>query len=139
VLLKGAILQGVGVSFTVFGVAAVKAMILAKFMLVGRALHIGDAHRHRPLIWPTLYRSLVYLILLLVLTTVEEVVVGFIHGRPLAASLAHVVGPTLAQGVATSLIMFLILLPYFAFRSLGEVIGDRNLVRLFFVSRDDKA
>jgi hypothetical protein len=31
--------------------------------------------------------------------------------------------------------MFLILLPYSAFRTLGAVIGDSKLVRLFFVSR----
>lgn len=31
--------------------------------------------------------------------------------------------------------MFLILVPYFALRSLGEVLGDRTLVRLFLVDR----
>ncbi len=34
------------------------------------------------------------------------------------------------------LLMFLILLPYCAFKTLGGVIGDGKLVRLFFVSRD---
>ena len=79
-----------GISYTARGVAAVKAMLLAKFMLLGRALRLGEQHEHRPLIWPTLYKSL----------------------------------------------MFLILVPYFAFRALGEVFGERNLVRLFFVDRD---
>jgi len=37
--------------------------------------------------------------------------------------------------VATSLILLLILIPYFAFRSLGDVIGDRTLVRLYFEPR----
>jgi hypothetical protein len=34
--------------------------------------------------------------------------------------------------------MFLILVRYCAFRSLGEVLGDQYLVRLFFVERLDK-
>lgn len=135
-LLKAAILEGAGIAFTAWGVAAVKSLVLAKFMLLGRALHIGERLRYRPLIWPTLYRSGVFLILLLGLTAIEEIIVGFLHGRDLASSLAHVVGPTLPQGLAVSLIMFLILLPYFAFCSLGEVLGEGTLVRLFLIDRD---
>ena len=41
--------------------------------------------------------AFMFLILLLVLTTLEEVLVGLIHGRALAASLAHVVGPTILR------------------------------------------
>jgi lauroyl/myristoyl acyltransferase len=41
----------------------------------------------------------------------------------------------LHQFVATILIIFLILVPYFAFRSLGDIVGDKMLVRLFFERR----
>jgi lauroyl/myristoyl acyltransferase len=37
--------------------------------------------------------------------------------------------------IATILIIFLILIPYFAFRSLGDIVGDKTLVRLFFERR----
>ena len=138
-LLKSAILQEVGVSFDLWGLAIVKALVLAKFMLLGRAAKLGETYRHRPLIWPTLHMALMFLILLLVLTTIEEVIVGLIHGRTLAESLTHVVGPTFFIGIATCLVMFLILVPYCAFRTLGAVLGDSYLIRLFFVSRDAKA
>jgi hypothetical protein len=134
-LFKSAILQEAGISFTVWGVAALKALVLAKFMLVGRALHIGERQKHKALIWPTLRKSFVFLLLLIVLTTIEEVAVGLIHHRPLTESLTHVVGATLFQGLATSLIMFLVLVPYFAFGCLGEVLGDRYLIDLFFKDR----
>ena len=52
--------------------------------------------------------------------------------------LTHVVGPSLYVGLATCLVMFLILVPYCAFKSLGKVLGDQYLVRLFFVERLDK-
>ncbi len=137
VLLKSAILQEAGVSFTAWGIAAVKALLLAKFMLIGRALHIGEAHKYKPLIWPTLYKSLAFLLLLLVLTAVEEVVVGWIHHRPLAESFAHIAGPTPLQALATCLIMFLILVPYFAFRCVEDVLGEGYLVRLFLKGPPD--
>ena len=77
-----------------------------------------------------------FLIVLLVLTTPEELIVGFIHGRAVADSLNHVVGPTFFEGLAVCLIMLRILAPYSAFACLSDVVGDREMIRLFFVSRD---
>ena len=135
ILFKSAVLREVGISYAIWGIAAVKALVLAKFMLVGRMLHIGKRYRDKPLIWPTLYHALMFLVLLLILTTIEELVVGLIHQRALADSLTHIVGPTFYQGLAVCLIMFLILVPYSAFTCLGDVLGEREVFRLFFVDR----
>jgi hypothetical protein len=135
ILFKSSVLQGAGISAPIWGIALVKAVLLAKFMLVGRMLHLGRRYRDKPLIWPTLYHALMFLVLLLILTTIEELVVGLIHRRALADSLAHVVGPTFYQGLAVCLIMFLILVPYSAFTCLGDVLGEREVFRLFFVNR----
>ena len=133
---RTALLQAQGVNYAAWGGAAVKALVLAKFMLIGHALHLGERHQHRPLIWPTLYMGLMFLILLLVLTTIEEIVVGVIQHRPFAESLTHIAGQTIFEVIGNLLLMFLILLPYCAFRSLGTVLGDGALLRMFFVSRD---
>jgi hypothetical protein len=133
--LKAAILQAHGIAFAPFGFAAIKALICAKFMLVGRALHIGEGYKTQALIWPTLHRSFAFLALLIVLSVIEEVIVGLIHGRTVAASLADLGGGTLDQMIATSVVVLLILVPFFAFRSLGEVLGERNLVRVFLEGR----
>lgn len=139
-LSKSAILRDAGIEFDVWGIAIIKSLVLAKFMLLGRAANIGKLTRYkdRPLIWPTLHMSLMFLILLLVLTTIEELIVGAIHHRPMAESLTHVVGASFYTGFATCLMMFIILVPYCAFKTLGEVLGDRYLVRLFFVERNVK-
>lgn len=133
VMLKAAILQDAGVTFTIWGIAVVKALLLAKFMLVGRAFELGKRFRDRPLIWPTIYHALMFLILLLVLTTIEELVVGGIHHRSISDSLTHVVGPTVFEGTAVCLVLFLILLPYSAFVCLSDVLGERETLWLFFV------
>ena len=77
----------------------------------------------------------VFLLLLAVLTYIEEIVVGTIHGRTMMESVSDVAGGTLPQILATVLVTFLILVPYFAFRALGEIVGDKTLVRLFFERR----
>lgn len=133
--LKAAILQAEDIAFAPFGFAAVKALICAKFMSIGHALRVGERYKRAALIWPTLYKSLTFLALLIVLNGLEEVIVGAFRHRSIAASLADIGGGTVHQVIATSIIVLLILIPFFAFRSLGEVVGERNLVRLFLEPR----
>jgi len=133
--LKASILRAENIDFARWAFAAIKAAVCAKFMLIGRAFHIGEGYKAYPLIVPTLYKSLAFVAVVFVLTAIEEVVVGLIHGRAVADSLAGLGGGTLAQAIATVIILLLIFVPYFAFRSLGDIIGDRILVRLYFERR----
>ena len=133
--LKFAILEAQGIAFAPFGLAAVKALICAKFVSLGHALHLGERFKKQALLWPVLHKSLVFLLLLLVLNIAEEVFVGWMHGRSLADSLSDMAGGTRDQQIATTIIMLLILIPFFMFRVLSEVIGERTMVRLFFEPR----
>jgi hypothetical protein len=133
--LKAAILRAHGIPFAPFGFAVVKALICAKFVLILDVFHVGDRFKTRALIWPTLYKSLTFLVLLLVLNALEEVLVGLLHHRSVADSLNEVGGGTFPQLIATSVIGFLILVPFFAFRTLGEVVGEQNLIRVFLQPR----
>jgi hypothetical protein len=132
---KAAVLQAHGITYAPLGLAIVKAALCAKFMLMGRVFHLGGRIKNLPLIVPTLLRSFVFLLLLAVLTFVEEIVVGAIHGRTAMDSISEIGGGTFPQFVATILIIFLILIPYFAFRALGEIAGDKILLQLFFERR----
>ena len=43
ILFKSAVLREAGIHYEIWGLALVKALILAKFMLIGRMLHVGGA------------------------------------------------------------------------------------------------
>jgi hypothetical protein len=133
--LKAAILAAQGIVFAPFGFAAVKALICAKFLSIGYVFHLGERYSKQALIWPTLHRSFVFLALLIILTVLEELILGYLHHRAFADSMAEIGGGTLHQAIATAIILLLILLPFFAFRSLAEVVGGRVLFRLFFEPR----
>ena len=81
--LKFAILEAHGIAFAPFGFAAAKALICAKFVSLGHALHLGERFKRQPLIWPVLHKSLSFLALLVVLNILEELIVGWWHGRTL--------------------------------------------------------
>jgi hypothetical protein len=134
ILMKAAVLHTAGVSFVPWGIAIVKALVLAKFMLIGRAM-IGERFSNRPLIWPTLHKSFAFLVLLIVLTVIEEIVVGFFHHQSVADSLGELTGAKLYETLAGYIIMLLVLIPYIAWGVLDEALGEGRLARMFFVDR----
>ena len=100
--------------------------------MLGSAFHVGERFSKPPLVLPTLYRSVAFLVLLIFLNVIEEALVGVIHGRTIVASISDIGGGTWNQIIATSFILFLVLIPFFAFRALGDVVGQKILLRLFF-------
>src|ERR1700739_3017707 len=108
---KAAILRAYGVSFAPWVFAAIKALVSAKFLLIGRMFGLGDGlARKYPLIISTLYRSCAFLVVLAFLTVVEEIVMGHFRGEPITESLAGIGGGTLWQVIATSVILLLVLI-----------------------------
>ena len=136
ILMKTAVLHSQGIDFSFWGVPAIKAVVLAKFMLIGNALKIGERNNTRPLIWPTLHKAFGFLVLLIIMTTIEQAVVGLFHRQSIASSLGELVGPRLEETIVGFLIMLLVLIPFFAFRILSDALGEGRLVRMFFVERE---
>jgi hypothetical protein len=132
ILMKAAVLHTEGIGFAPWGIAIVKAVVLGKFVLLGNLAHVGGRKISGPLIWPTLRRALAILVLLIILTIIEEVVVGLFHHQSVAASLGELFGTRLQETLAGYLIMLLVLIPFFAFRVLSEALGEGRLERMFF-------
>jgi hypothetical protein len=109
-----------GLDFAPCGVAVVKALVLTKFMLLCNAMKIGSRNTTVPLIWPTLHKAFAFLVLLIIMTIIEEAVVGLFHHQSIAASLGELIGPRPEETIAGFLIMLPVLIPFGAFRVLGE-------------------
>lgn len=132
ILYKVAILGEEGISYLPSGLAAIKALILAKFIMLGNMIRLGSRRAGGRIVYVIANKALLYLILLIVLSIIEEVIVGLVHGRSIAASLAEFGGDKLFQTLATSLIMLLILIPYVASRELNVALGEGRLWALLF-------
>jgi hypothetical protein len=132
---KLAILHGHGVSYAPYGMAAIKALVLGKFIILGHMAGLGERYGKRRAVSVIAYKSFIFLGMLLALSVMEEAVVGLFHGQSVAASLAAFLGGSLLQVLATCLIMLLILIPYFAYGELGEVLGEARLRQLLLEPR----
>lgn len=135
---KSAILEAQGVEWLPWGFALIKSLILAKFILIGGALHIGEGRRSKRLIWQIVHKSIAFLILVAGFTVIEEAIVGLFHGKTFRESMAEVGGGTTEEMIATAIIMFLVFLPLFAYRALSELLGEKVLFRILFEARQQR-
>jgi len=128
---KASILRGEGVEFAAFGLAIVKALILGKFLLLLEALKIGEDKKHaRSALANILTKSLLFSLLLFVMTLVEELIVGHFHGRAAREVLREFAGGTWQQAVAVAILLFLILIPFFGYQEIAARLGKGKLAKL---------
>lgn len=128
---KAAILHSDGVEFAPFGFAIAKALILGKFVLLLHALKIGERRGGAGVLFvDILKKSVLFVVFLCALTVVEELIVGYFHGHTVTQDLSGLGGGTLQQALALSLLMLIILIPYFTFRVVAVRLGEGVLWRL---------
>jgi len=131
ILYKATILRSEGLEFAPFGMAFVKALITGKFVLLLQAFKIGDKRISAgTALVAILLKSLLFAVLLMGLTIVEEMIVGYFHGKAARDVMSEIAGGTMPQALAVSLILFLILIPYFAFRGIAARMGEGELLKL---------
>jgi hypothetical protein len=128
--LKAAVLAEEGVAFAPLAVAAVKAVILAKFVLLGKAMHLGDGAGGGPLAAVVLRRSLLFLLLLLALTALEHAATGLVHGTGALAALREVVSGRAWEVMASTVLLWLVLMPYLGLQHIAARLGDEQWRRI---------
>jgi len=110
------------------GAAAIKAAIVAKFLLLGQALGVGDKTRVVTRMGPAIFAKSVQLwLLVIVLSVAEELLVGRFHGMSFGATLADYESRSIAHMLAKSLVVLLILLPLIATREFSRSLGPGAL------------
>lgn len=118
------------IDFKMQGFAVINAFMLAKVMLVAENLHLGQRFKDRPLVYPILYRSLIFTIILICFHIVERVLVGVVEGKTVYESFPEIGGGSLKGIISAATIVCVTLIPFFSFRELGRVIGERELKTL---------
>ena len=117
------------------GFAAINAWLLAKVMLTGEIFHLADNLKHKPLIYPIVFKSAVFSILLISFYIIEEVLMGMWHGKSVTESIPAIAGGGLKGIFFVGIIMFFVLMPFFALREIGRDVGEDELYGQFFVRR----
>ena len=126
------ILSEYQIDYFQYGYALIEALVLGKVILVGEIFHLGDRFHGKPLIVPTLYRTVSFSILVLVFAVLEHFVKGFIHGERIAAIVGDLAAKDGADIGARILVMFIAFIPMFAIWEIANLFDEGKLFELFF-------
>jgi hypothetical protein len=134
-LYKSVILNDEHIGVLANGFALINALALGKIMLIAKALHLGEWVDGAPLIYPTLLKSALFSLVLAFFKILEEAAVGLYHHRSFYESIADLGGGSLKGILTLTLLLFVMLVPFFGFTELQGVLGDGKLAQVFFHSR----
>ena len=126
------------ITYTNYWVAVIEALILAKVIMIGAVLRLGRGLEQKPLIYPTLYKAVVFSLFVGVFTLIEHVIKGLWKGKGLMGGLVDFFGKGSHELLAGCLIIFVALIPFFAVKELGRVLGEDKIRTLFFRKRADE-
>jgi hypothetical protein len=134
-LYKSVILKEHYFDIVAHGFALINALVLAKVLFVARALHLGDQFDDAPLIYPTLVKSGLFSLVLMSFKILEEVLVGLYHKQSFQRTIADLGGGTFKGILMLTLLLFVVLIPFFGFTELQRVLGAGKLRQLLFGPR----
>ena len=133
------ILASYDITYTNYWFALIQALILGKVIMIGGIFRLGRSLEDKPLIYSSLYKTAVFCLFCAAFTVVEHTAVGLWKGEGLAAGLHEMAEKGGHEVMANTLMLFVSLFPFFAFRELGRVAGRDRLKDIFFLRRPDVA
>ena len=113
------------------GFALINAFVLAKFILIAEAFHAGERADAKPLFYSMIWKSAVFAVILSVCHILEDMLVGLWHGQPFLDALPSN-KTSLLQVLATGILTFVVLIPFFGTRGLIAIIGKDEIKTLLF-------
>jgi hypothetical protein len=132
------VLAAYDITYTNYWVAVIEALILAKVVMIGDVLRLGRRLEHKPLIYPTLLKTVVFSLFVGVFTLIEHMIKVLWKGKELTEGLIEFFGKGTHELLAGCLVVFVAFIPFFAFRELGRVLGEGKIWALFFRRRADQ-
>ena len=126
-------------NYTFYGFAALNALILAKVMLIAEDLDVARGFEEKPLIYPIVYKSIVFSIVFLCFHALERILVGVWHGQTIAESVPAIGGGGAKGLFLVEIVATVLLIPFFAFREIGRALGKEELHAMLFTRGRTKA
>jgi hypothetical protein len=123
-----------GISYEDYGISVIRALVLAKVVLVAETFRLGRGYEEKPLVVPTLYKTFLFTLCVAVYDIAEGLVRGLIGGLGPMGALDEVTSRFNYELLSRALVIFLAFIPLFAVRELRRVLGE-GVTDIFFRRR----
>ena len=132
------ILASHDIVYTDYGVAFIQAFILGKVIMIGAVFRLGRGLEAMPLIYPSIYKAVVFSVFVGAFKIIEYVIKVLWSGGGLMEGLVELSENGVLELLANSLVVFVAFIPFFAVKEIGRVLGKNKMRTLFFKRRDNQ-
>jgi hypothetical protein len=120
------------ITYTNYWIAVIEALLLGKVIMIGGLLRLGHGLESKPLVYPTIYKSIVFAMFVALFKILEHGVKGLWHEMGFWGGIVEAAQMGRHEILANSLVIFVALFPFFAVKELARVLGREKLSTLFF-------
>lgn len=129
---KRLILGEYSIDYLHYSYSLFEAVILSKIILLGSALKLGERFSDKPLIYPVVYKTILFTFFAFIFAVLEHFVVGYFKGSSFSILYKELMNKNLYQILATMLVMAFVFLLFFSILELSKKIGTKKMYDLFF-------
>jgi hypothetical protein len=123
-----------GLSFLPHGFALINALVLAKVLLVSENLDLARWLRGKAALWSIIYESALCRALFICFHFLEKLAIYLYRGIGIAAGMPSIGGGGWLGLSIVALILFVSILPFFAFKNITRAIGAKRMKEILFHS-----
>ena len=137
ILYRRMVLAQHGIILEDYFMGVIKAMVIAKVVMIGTFMRISRKYEHKALIIPTLYKSLLFTILVILFDIIEISIRALIHEPNLMNVLTELNSHLNLTWLGGAMLIFFIFIPFFSFMELSRIIGKEKIKNLFLRNDGD--
>jgi hypothetical protein len=131
-LYQNILLRQHGIDYEMHGFALFNALVLGKVMLVAENMRLARWLPRRPLIYRILFEGFLFSMLFTAFHVLEKLITGLVQGKEAAESVPAIGGGGVPGLASVALILFVMLIPFFAFRNVSRELGRNRLEAMVF-------
>lgn len=120
------------IHYTDYWVPLIEAAVLAKVIMIGDLLRLGQKMENKPLIASALFRTMMFSLWVAMFNLLEQTVRGLLHGKGLAGGVEDIASRGWYELFSRCVVIFAAFIPFFSFKELERVLGAARLRALFW-------
>jgi hypothetical protein len=125
------VLEQYGIQLDDYGVSIIKALILAKVIMIGSFLKIGRRFEKQPLIYSALVKVALFTLFVAIFDLLEATVRALIVAEPHKYVL-HIAQHFNYMWLGGLIVVFFTFIPFFALKEVNRLMGDDYVRKLLF-------
>jgi hypothetical protein len=135
ILYRRLVLASHGIYLDDYFMGVIKALVIAKVVMIGAFLGISRKFEHKPLFIPILYKAFLFTLLVMVFDIIEEFIRSLIHNFEFMNAVAELQSRISAVWLSASLLIFFTFIPFFAVKELIRTLGKDSVKAMLLERR----